>query len=347
MFYTVKIEQTFAYPKRMKYLAATDSFIAKDVNSLSYVRNVCQPYGWIKESGTPPCNHLDVIVMTDKKYELGDEDRIKIIGVFCRNDGDHKLVGALKGRDINDFSELTDTEKEDLHRLYPREDIGEGWFGRERAEEIINAFFSKKKRKTIIMVQHTESQHHVNGMIGAWGDWELTERGIDQAYKIGKWLLNEHCDIGFNMYVSDLKRALQTAEGINKTLGLTPAITSVIREVNAGAGNGQSREWYENNKKPCSESYDPDYKPFEDGESDRELWNRLYPFYQEITSNDTEKIIVVSHGTSLSFLQSMLMGYKFGDIERVRFNGSGGSVSKITIDTNGKATANYINQKVW
>lgn len=60
-----------------------------------------------------------------------------------------------------------------------------------------------------------------------------------------------------------------------------------------------------------------------------------------------DKILVVSHGTSLSFLQSMLMGYKFEDIERVRFNGSGGSVSKITIDINGKATANYINQRIW
>lgn len=347
MLYTVKIEQTFAYPKRMKYIAVTDSFIEKTGDSLSYVRNVRQPYGWIKESGTPPCDHLDVIVMTDKEYELGDEDRIKIVGVFCRNDGDHKLVGVLKDRDINDFSELSDTEKEDMHRLYPREDVGEGWFGRERAEEIITAFFAKKKRKTIIMVQHTESQHHTNGMIGAWGDWELTERGKEQAYEIGKWLLREHCDKDYHMYVSDLKRAFQTAEGINQTLGLIPTVTSVIREVNAGAGNGQSREWYDSNKNPRSEHYDPDYKPFEDGESDRELWKRLYPFYQEIISNDMDKILVVSHGTSLSFLQSMLMGYKFEDIERVRFNGSGGSVSKITIEANGKVTANYINQRVW
>ena len=90
MIYTVKIEQTFAYPKRMKYVPKTDTFIEKECDSLSYVRNVRQPYGWIKESGTPPCGHLDVIVMTDNKYELGDEDKIKIISVFCRNDGDNK-----------------------------------------------------------------------------------------------------------------------------------------------------------------------------------------------------------------------------------------------------------------
>lgn len=45
MTYTVKIEQTNAYPKRMKYVSKTDSFIEKDCDSLSYVRNVLQPYG--------------------------------------------------------------------------------------------------------------------------------------------------------------------------------------------------------------------------------------------------------------------------------------------------------------
>ena len=145
MVYTAKIEQTYHYPNRMKYIAQTDSFIEKDVQSLSYARNVRQPYGWIKESGTPPCDHLDVIVMTDKEYGLGDEDRVKIIGVFKRNDGDHKLVGVLENRDINDFSELTEEEKGDMRRLYPREDAGEGWFGRECAEEIVKCFFNKKK----------------------------------------------------------------------------------------------------------------------------------------------------------------------------------------------------------
>lgn len=42
--------------------------------------------------------------MTDKEYELGDEDRVKIIGVFRRNDGDHKLVGVPEDRNISDFS---------------------------------------------------------------------------------------------------------------------------------------------------------------------------------------------------------------------------------------------------
>lgn len=346
MIYTVKIEQTYHEPKRMKYIAQTDSFVEKNVKSLSYERNVRQPYGWIKESGTPPCEHLDVYVMTDKDYRLGDEVKVKIIGIFKRNDGDHKLVGVLEDREIEDFSELTETEKEDMHRLYPKEDPGEGWFGRQCAEEVIREFFGKKKRKTIIMVQHTQSQHHVNGMIGAWGDWELTQIGKSQAYEVGKWLLREGCDKGFAMYVSDLKRALQTAQEINKTLRLQYVVADVIREVNAGRGNGQSREWYDANKRPKKNGYYPDYKPFEDAESDYDLWSRLYPFYQQIVSNHEEKILIISHGTTLSFLQSMLMGDSLRDIARRRFNGPSGSVSKVVLEPDGRTVAQYINQRV-
>ena len=143
-----------------------------------------------------------------------------------------------------------------------------------------------------------------------------------------------------------MKRALQTAQEINKTLGITPTVTAAIREVNAGRGNGQSREWYNSNKKSQCDGYDPDYKPFEDAESDRDLWYRLYPFYQEIVSNSEEKILIISHGTALSFLQSMLMGDSFKDIAKRRFQGVSGSVSKIILEADGKVAADYINQRV-
>ena len=103
--------------------------------------------------------------------------------------------------------------------------------------------------------------------------------------------------------------------------------------------------WYRANQAPRPEGYDPDYKPFPDAESDRDLWNRLYPVYQEIVSSSHEKIILVSHGTSLSFLQSMLWGDCFEDIGRRRYNGSGGSVSKFVIQESGKVIVEYLNRR--
>ena len=51
-------------------------------------------------------------------------------------------------RNISDFSELSDLEKADMRRLYGGKYEGEGWFGRDRAEEIINAFFEEFPQTT-------------------------------------------------------------------------------------------------------------------------------------------------------------------------------------------------------
>lgn len=149
MEYTAIIEQTRKYRKRMKYIAVTNSFIEKDCDSLGHARNVYQPYGWIKESGTPPMPHLDVIIMTEREFELGDEVPVTIIGVFWRADGDHKLVGVLPDRKISDISRLAGEEIDALNRLYGTFDgekwsykyEGEGWYGGERAEKVLKEFF--------------------------------------------------------------------------------------------------------------------------------------------------------------------------------------------------------------
>ncbi len=128
------VEQTYKYPMRMRYDYETGNFIETERKALQFERNFTKPYGWIKESGTPPFPHWDCILMTDKEFDLGDEIEIKVIGVFKRSDFDHKYVVVEVTRAIDDFSELTITEKEELRRLYPRVSEGEGWFGKEVAE---------------------------------------------------------------------------------------------------------------------------------------------------------------------------------------------------------------------
>lgn len=202
-----------------------------------------------------------------------------------------------------------------------------------------------EKKKTIILVQHTQSVHHTNGHAGAWGDWNLTELGHRQAEAIGQYLKKEGVDQSFVLYSSDLKRAAQTAEEICMVTGLKPVFRKEIREVNAGAGNGKPWDWFNANKIPSPNGYDLDYRPFPDAESDRDLWNRLYPFYREMITNADEKILIVSHGTALSFLQSMIVGLQLEDRKHFRFNGASGSVSCFEIDSDGRVIAKYINRQ--
>ena len=128
------IEQTYKYPMRMEYDSEAGTFHARQYKSLQYERGFTKPYGWIKESGTPPQPHWDCILMTDRDVELGDELEVKVIGVFKRADFDHKYIVVEIIREIEDFSELSEAEKEELCRLYPRVGEGEGWFGKDEAE---------------------------------------------------------------------------------------------------------------------------------------------------------------------------------------------------------------------
>lgn len=79
--------------------------------------------------------------------------------------------------------------------------------------------------KTIITIQHTQSIHHTNGMVGSWTDWDLSETGKSQAENIGRKLSNDLLEKSIVMYSSDLKRAVQTAEIVGKYFDCAPILS--------------------------------------------------------------------------------------------------------------------------
>lgn len=127
------IEQTKEYATRMAYDPETKSFRERGGESLMHRRGFDYPYGWIKESGTPPEPHCDCILMSDRNFELGDEVGVKIIGMFKRGDGDHKYIVVETSCQENDIEELSEQERGALNRLYPNVREGEGWFGKDEA----------------------------------------------------------------------------------------------------------------------------------------------------------------------------------------------------------------------
>ena len=88
--------------------------------------------------------------------------------------------------------------------------------------------------KQIITIQHTQSIHHTNGMVGSWTDWDLSESGIEQAERIGQKLAKQLSGHKIVMYASDLLWAKHTAEIVAKHMGITPNIRTELRERNLG-----------------------------------------------------------------------------------------------------------------
>lgn len=146
----IVVEQTKEYKKRIAYEPRTNTFFETEHDCLYLHRGFTHPYGWLKGFGTPPGEHLDIFLLSQEECSLGEELPIKIVGVFKRNDGDHKLIGISPERKEADFSQLPEHEKDDLQRLYPRVSEGEGWFGAEAAKEVITDFVKNGRVASII-----------------------------------------------------------------------------------------------------------------------------------------------------------------------------------------------------
>ena len=188
--------------------------------------------------------------------------------------------------------------------------------------------------KTFITIQHTQSVHHTNGMVGSWTDWELSELGHAQAEKIGEKLKFELAGRTFVMYSSDLLRAKQTAEHVGKHLGIEPILKTELRERNLGMCCGKSVQWLRENLE-CQEKTVDD-RLFSDAESRRDEWNRLKPFFDELMANEEENIILVSHGDLLSVFNAMFLGLDVEAINTCELFGLAGGVSYMFVNDEGK-----------
>ena len=138
--YYVIVEQRRNDRFRNEYNPKTNTFEQTESKSLFFEREFSGLYGWLDGYGNPPNKHLDVIVSTNNEYELGDKIKIKIIGVFLRNDKDNKLIGIEQTRYEDELEELPINELNMIKKVYPIIKEKEGWFGKEIAMRVINEY---------------------------------------------------------------------------------------------------------------------------------------------------------------------------------------------------------------
>lgn len=188
--------------------------------------------------------------------------------------------------------------------------------------------------KNIITIQHTQSIHHTNGMVGSWTDWDLSELGVEQANKIGEKLAKQLEGKQYVMYASDLLRAKHTGEIVAEYLGITPIIRQELRERNLGRCCGKSVQWLRENLEMQEKTIDD--RLFSDAESRRDEWNRLKPLFDEIMASEAENIIIVSHGDLLSVFNAMFLGLPVESLNEFELFGMAGGVSFMFENNGGK-----------
>lgn len=184
----------------------------------------------------------------------------------------------------------------------------------------------------IILVQHCQSEHHINNMSGGWTDTPLTEAGRKQAEIVGgklKQLINNNI---FTLYSSDLLRASQTAKIIGTQLGLDVIQEQGLREINTGVAAGKTKDWARKNRNPQTRSgFDLDYQEFQDGESWREFYSRVCDCMNRIYESEKDKnLVIVTHGGTLGYILAWWMKFEAEMIVNAYFSSSVGGITVLS-----------------
>lgn len=184
----------------------------------------------------------------------------------------------------------------------------------------------------IILVQHCQSEHHINNMSGGWTDTPLTDLGKTQAEIVGKCLKEKVNKDDFVLYSSDLLRAKQTAEIVGTHLDLDVMQDKGLREINTGVAAGKTKDWARANRKPRIRSgFDLDYQEFQDGESWREFYSRVCCCMDRIYESEKDKnLLIVTHGGTLGYILAWWMKFEPEMIVNAYFSSSVGGITVLS-----------------
>ena len=96
----------------------------------------------------------------------------------------------------------------------------------------------------LILIRHGESVANSERRFTLRDDEPLTATGVEQALKTGQSLAHSYSPVA--LYASRLRRALQTAHEIGRSIGLEPSTVEGLHEQSFGELRGAAYEsWYD------------------------------------------------------------------------------------------------------
>jgi probable phosphoglycerate mutase len=166
---------------------------------------------------------------------------------------------------------------------------------------------------------------------------DLSELGKKQAEATAKFVAeNYKVDV---VYASDLIRAYETGKAVADKFGLPVIKTEKMREINAGDWEGRKfddlfendanfRQWRENRGSgQCT-----------NGESVRQLYDRIYNAINEIAeANDGKTVVIATHATPIRVTELRISGRDFNYMKNISWV-TNASVSEFEYE-NGKLYA--------
>ena len=169
--------------------------------------------------------------------------------------------------------------------------------------------------RLLVLARHGQSEWNLKKLFTGWRDPELTELGVSEARRAGRWLKAQgtQFDVAFT---SNLRRAQNTCALILEEMGqggLETIRNEALNERDYGDLSGLNKDdarerWGDAQVHEWRRSYDV---PPPGGESLKDTAARVLPYYiQTILPRvmSGERVLVAAHGNSLRALVMVLDG---------------------------------------
>jgi len=171
----------------------------------------------------------------------------------------------------------------------------------------------------------------VSKLTGGWTDTGLTEMGRRQATCLASRLKHEIGDTPCQLYCSDLKRALQTAEIIGNEIGVTPNPVPGLRAPNNGVAAGKS---VEEAKQYVLEITSPvlDWQPYSQAETWRQFYSRVADCMDRLTVNQEAPLLLVTHAGTIINIVAWWLQLDIDMLCKVSFDALPASLSLLRVN---------------
>lgn len=160
--------------------------------------------------------------------------------------------------------------------------------------------------------------------IGGWSDVSLTNEGIKEVEKAKKYIID---NLSFERIISsDVKRAKETSQIINKNLNKKITYTKKLREQSKGKYNGVKKSDLDKNDYFLGNI--KIYDKYPEGESLLDLYYKVEKLLNNI--NKWDNTLLVTHRGVINMFYYLLNNEKL-DMNKKRFNVDHASIHKLDL----------------
>lgn len=178
------------------------------------------------------------------------------------------------------------------------------------------------KNGLLLLVRHGESEWNAAGRWSGWADVHLTEKGHNEAKKLGEKLRDVKIDVAYH---SEQVRTLETLKDLLKSSGqldVPYSQSSAINERNYGDYTGKNK--WEIKEKVGEDAFDDIRRgwdcPVSGGETLKMVYERSVPFYLDEVLPQIKQgknVLLVASGNSIRSLIKYIESISDQNIKKV------------------------------